>query len=82
VNLGAGREITIRELAETIARLTGFSGRPLWDSTQPDGQPRRCLDTQRAEQLFGFKATTSLEEGLARTIEWYRNGGEQGRGDC
>lgn len=82
VNLGAGREITIRELAETIARLTGFSGRPLWDSSQPDGQPRRCLDTRRAEQLFGFKATTSLEEGLARTIEWYRNGGEQGRGDC
>ena len=78
VNLGAGREITIRELAETIARLTGFSGRPLWDSSQPDGQPRRCLDTRRAEQLFGFKATTSLEEGLARTIEWYRNGGEQG----
>jgi len=74
VNLGAGREIAIRELAETIARLTGFTGRLRWDPRQPDGQPRRCLDTTRAERLFGFRATTPLEEGLAKTIAWYRHG--------
>ena len=71
VNLGSGREISIRELAEIIARLTGFSGRFLWDATQPNGQPRRCLDTTRAEREFGFSATTSLETGLQETIAWY-----------
>jgi GDP-L-fucose synthase len=72
VNMGAGREITIRELAEQIARLTGFSGRLAWDPEKPDGQPRRCLDTQRAEQRFGFRARTSLDDGLRKTIDWYR----------
>lgn len=72
VNLGAGREISIRELAETIARLTGFTGRLAWDPNQPDGQPRRCLDISRAEKAFGFKAQTPFEEGLRETIEWYR----------
>jgi GDP-L-fucose synthase len=72
VNLGAGFEVTIRELAETIARLTGFRGAIRWDPNKPDGQPRRCLDTARAEKLFGFRATTSFEDGLRRTIEWYR----------
>ena len=73
VNLGVGQEITIRELVELIARLTGFGGELRWDPTKPDGQPRRCLDTSRAEALFGFKARVSFEEGLTRTIEWYRN---------
>jgi len=72
VNLGAGFEITIRELVETITRLTGFKGAIRWDPNQPDGQPRRCLDTSRAEKLFGFRAATSFEDGLRRTIEWYR----------
>jgi GDP-L-fucose synthase len=72
VNLGAGFEITIRSLVELIARLMGFGGRILWNPNQPDGQPRRCLDTARAEHLFGFRATTSFEDGLRRTIEWYR----------
>lgn len=71
VNLGAGREISVRDLAETIARLTGFEGRLDWDPSKPDGQPRRCLDTSRARERFGFVAGTVLEEGLARTIEWY-----------
>jgi len=72
VNVGAGVEISIRELAETIARLTGFKGRLVWDPTQPDGQPRRCLDVTRAKELLGFRATTPFEDGLAKTIEWYR----------
>jgi GDP-L-fucose synthase len=72
VNLGAGFEITIRDLVERIASLMGFSGEIRWDATKPDGQPRRCLDTSRAQQLFGFRASTSFEEGLRRTIEWYR----------
>jgi GDP-L-fucose synthase len=72
VNLGAGREISIRDLAELIARLTGFQGRLVWDPDMPDGQPRRSLDTSRARERFGFTAGTSLEEGLARTIEWYQ----------
>lgn len=71
VNLGTGREVPIRELAETIARLTGFEGELRWDPSRPDGQPRRCVDTTRAEQLFGFKAKTSLEDGLLATIDWY-----------
>jgi GDP-L-fucose synthase len=71
VNLGVGREITIRELVELIARLTHFVGELHWDASKPDGQPRRALDTSRARELFGFAATTSFEEGLRRTIEWY-----------
>jgi len=72
VNLGAGFEISIRELVELIARLTGFRGDIVWDSTKPDGQPRRMLDVSRAERLFGFRAVTSFEVGLRQTIEWYR----------
>lgn len=72
VNLGAQREITIRELTETIARLTGFTGEIRWDTSKPDGQPRRCLDTSRAREWFGFEAQTDFEEGLRSTIEWYR----------
>jgi GDP-L-fucose synthase len=72
VNLGAGFEITIRGLVELIGRLMGFRGEVRWDSTKPDGQPRRSLDTSRAERLFGFRAVTSFEAGLRRTIEWYR----------
>ncbi len=77
VNVGAGSEITIRELTELIARLTGFSGRLVWDPSKPDGQPRRALDTSRARELFAFQATTPLEEGLKRTIDWYREHGPQ-----
>jgi GDP-L-fucose synthase len=72
VNLGVGREITIRELVTLVAELTGFSGELRWDPTKPDGQPRRVLDTTRARDLFGFTAQTSFDEGLRRTIEWYR----------
>jgi GDP-L-fucose synthase len=72
VNLGTGDEISIRELAELIAELTGFEGEIVWDTSQPNGQPRRALDTSRARELFGFEAHTSLREGLARTIAWYR----------
>ena len=73
VNLGAGREISIRELAETIARLTGFEGELTWDTGKPNGQPRRALDTRRAEQAFGFRASMDFETGLQRTVEWYRS---------
>ena len=72
VNLGAGNEITIRELVGMIAELCGFRGRISWDASKPDGQPRRCLDVSRAEREFGFKATTGFREGLLRTIEWCR----------
>jgi GDP-L-fucose synthase len=72
VNLGSGMEISMRDLIELIASLTGFKGRIEWDTTRPNGQPRRCLDTSRAEQGFGFKATTDFRQGLARTIEWYK----------
>lgn len=72
VNLGAGFEITIRDLAETIARLTGYSGKLVWDASRPDGQPRRSLDTTRAKEKFGFTASTDFEEGLKRTIAWYK----------
>ena len=79
VNIGAGFEITIRDLAEKIAKLTGFSGEIRWDSSQPDGQPRRHLDTSRARELFGFRAKTSFDDGLRRTIDWYReHGGQKG----
>jgi len=72
VNLGAGREISIHDLAVMIANLTGFEGELVWDTSKPNGQPRRALDTQRAESFFGFRAQTPFEEGLRRTIEWYR----------
>ncbi len=71
VNLGSGREISIRDLAELIARLTGFTGRIEWDTSKPNGQPRRCLDVTRARERFGFVAATGFEEGLRKTIEWY-----------
>ncbi len=73
VNLGSSFEISIKELAETIARLTGFRGQLVWDTSKPNGQPRRKLDTSRAERLFGFHAHTSFEDGLMHTIEWYRS---------
>ena len=72
VNLGTGMEITIRDLVQLIARLCGFAGEIRWDPTKPDGQPRRCLDTERAARLLGFRAAVGFEEGLRRTIEWYR----------
>jgi GDP-L-fucose synthase len=72
VNLGSGHEISIRNLVELIAELTGFSGKLVWDTTKPNGQPRRALSTKRAEELFGFKAAMRFEEGLKRTIEWYQ----------
>jgi GDP-L-fucose synthase len=71
VNIGAGREICIRELVNLIADLTGFKGEVRWDTSKPDGQPRRCLVTSRAKEEFGFEAKTSFEEGLKATIEWY-----------
>jgi GDP-L-fucose synthase len=74
VNLGVGREITIRELVELIVRLTRFDGEIRWDSSKPDGQPRRALDTSRARERFGFVAGTSFDDGLRRTIEWYEAG--------
>jgi len=72
VNIGTGFEITIRELAEKIVKLTGFKGEIRWDPSKPDGQPRRCLDTSRAKSLFGFEAKTDFEEGLRATIVWYQ----------
>jgi len=72
VNIGAGFEISIRELAELVAELTGFEGRLRFDPTKPDGQPRRMLDTSRARRCFGFTSTTDFRTGLQRTIDWYR----------
>ena len=72
VNLGTGEEISIRELAELIAELTGFDGEIEWDTSMPNGQPRRSLDASRARELFGFEARTPLRAGLERTIAWYR----------
>lgn len=72
VNLGAGFEISIKDLVALIAEMTGFKGKIIWDTSQPDGQPRRCLDTQRACQEFGFQARTQFPEGLRKTIQWYR----------
>lgn len=72
VNLGSGSEITIRELASLIGKLSGFKGKITWDTTKPDGQHRRCLDTSRAKREFGFQVKTDLEEGLTRTIEWFK----------
>jgi GDP-L-fucose synthase len=72
VNLGSGLEISIRDLATRIASMTGFAGRICWDASKPDGQPRRCLDTSRAKASLGWVSTTPLDEGLRRTVEWYR----------
>lgn len=78
VNLGSGIEISIRDLVGLIAKHTGFRGRITWDVSKPNGQPRRCLETSRAEQEFGFRATTSFDEGLRRTVEWHRKSLEAG----
>ena len=71
INLGAGFEITIRDLVTLIVRLTGFKGEVRWDATKPDGQPRRSLSTDRAAQLLGWRAKVGFEEGLKRTIAWF-----------
>ncbi|HMK54617.1 MAG TPA: NAD-dependent epimerase/dehydratase family protein, partial [Methanobacteriaceae archaeon] len=72
VNIGAGLEITIKELAELIKELSEYDGEIKWDTTKPDGQPRRCLAVNKAEQEFGFKAKTNFKDGLKKTIEWYK----------
>lgn len=72
VNVGSGFEISIKELVEKIARMTGFEGKLVWDTTKPNGQPRRALDTSRAKEEFGFEARTDFDEGLQATIDWYR----------
>jgi GDP-L-fucose synthase len=69
-------EITIKDLAEKIKELTGFNGKITWDTTKPDGQPRRCLDVSKAKKEFGFVAKTDFEEGLKKTIEWYLKDGQ------
>ena len=71
VNVGSGQEITIAELTETVARQTGFVGEIRYDPSKPDGQPRRCLDVTPAPELLGFEATTSLSDGLEKTVAWY-----------
>jgi len=81
VNLGSGREITIKDLTHLVARLSGFTGEIIWDPSKPDGQPRRCLDTAAARERFGFSAATSLEDGLKRTIAWYE-ANERGADRC
>ena len=73
VNIGTGFEITIKDLTEKIAAVTGFTGQIRWDNSKPDGQPRRCLDTTRAKTLFNFEAKTDFEQGLKATIQWYRD---------
>jgi GDP-L-fucose synthase len=73
VNIGSGREISIRALADLVAQYTGFRGELVWDKTKPDGQPRRCVDVTRARELFGFTAETPFEEGLRNTVEWYES---------
>ncbi len=80
VNIGSSFEISIKDLTETIARLTGFNGTIRWDTSKPNGQPRRKLDTTRAREAFGFEAKTDFEEGLKRTIAWYANERAHGRG--
>ncbi len=73
VNLGSGREVNIRELAEIIRCAVGFNGEIIWDTNKPNGQPRRCLNTEKAERLFGFVARKKLEDGISETVEWYIN---------
>lgn len=77
VNLGSGREISIRDLIDTIVGQTGFDGEVEWDRSKPDGQPRRKLDTSRARDRIGWEATTEFEEGLKRTVEWYKEHREE-----
>jgi GDP-L-fucose synthase len=79
VNVGSGQEITIAELTQTVARQTGFTGEVRYDSSKPDGQPRRCLDVTRARELLGFEATTSLSDGLEKTVAWYLSARKQER---
>lgn len=74
INLGTGHEITIKDLAEKVKTIGGYHASITWDNTKPDGQPRRCLDTSRAQELLDWEATTSIDETIAKTIEWYRNG--------
>src|SRR5262249_17464294 len=71
INLGSGREISIKDLTNLVARLCNFEGRIVWDPSKPDGQPRRCLDVSRARERLGFVGGTTLEDGLKKTIEWY-----------
>ena len=73
VNIGAGFEIRIKDLVTLIVKQTGFKGNVVWDSSKLDGQPRRCLDTTKAELIFGFKAKMPLKQGLTKTVEWYIN---------
>jgi GDP-L-fucose synthase len=75
VNLGTGIEISIKDLAETVAAATGFDGEIIWDTTKPNGQPRRQLDVTQARERFGFEAEVSFADGMARTVEWYRSQG-------
>ena len=72
INLGTGMEISIKDLVTLIAKLSGFHGEIRWDASKPDGQPRRCLDVERAAKLLGWRAQVGFEEGLKQTIEWYR----------
>ena len=78
VNLGTGEEISIRELADQIAAEVGFNGRIVWDTSMPNGQPRRCVDTSRAKRLFGFEPRTSLRDGIRKTIAWFKTGRSTG----
>ena len=73
VNLGAGKEISIRDLAELVAEVVGFKGRITWDISMPNGQPRRSVDASRARELFGFEPATPFREGIERTVAWYRS---------
>ncbi len=82
INIGAGFEISIKELVELIVELTGFKGRIVWDKTKPDGQPRRMLDTTKAFKEFGFKAKTDFRKGLKKTIEWYEKSVKSPRISC
>jgi len=81
MNLGSGREITIRDLTVLVAQLARFEGEIVWDSTKPDGQPRRCLDVSRAFNAIGFRARTALEDGLRKTVEWYEQWQAEARAD-
>jgi GDP-L-fucose synthase len=73
VNIGSGREVLIKDLVQMIATITGFTGEINWQASMPNGQPRRMLDVTRAFEKFGFRASTSLEDGLRRTVDWYKN---------
>jgi GDP-L-fucose synthase len=73
INIGAGFEITIKNLVDLISELTDFRGEILWDTSKPDGQPRRCLDVSKAKKEFGFVAKTNFKEGLRKTIRWYQD---------